>query len=117
MRAALAGIAILGVVIGGSYLYTKATESTIVTTITKTDRECKADSNGATTCRYMIYTPDEVFENVDTWWYLKFDSSDFNNKLSGGIGKSYKLTVYGFRIPFFSQYRNVVDYEPAEVTQ
>lgn len=86
--------------------YAVATEEVVQTYISKTDRECKSSNE----CRYVVYTPDEVFENVDSWLYFKFNSSDFQNKLVQG--KEYRLTVYGFRVPFLSWYRNVVKYEP-----
>lgn len=84
-------------------------QKTVETTITKTDRECKSTETGAAECRYMVYTPDEVFENVDSFMHFKFNSSDYNNKLLPG--KTYKLTVYGWRIPLLSWYRNVINYE------
>ena len=71
--------------------------------VTNTDRECKDN-----VCRYMVYTNDEVFTNQDTWWFLKFDSSDVQNKLN--ISKGTKITVKAnqLRFPFFSWYRNII---------
>lgn len=103
----LVGVAFIATAVGVNYGYTAVTEEKVVTTVSRTDRECKTEGN-QTNCRYVVYTPEEVFENVDSWWYLKFNSSDFNNKLVPG--KKYELTVYGLRVPFFSWYRNVVDY-------
>lgn len=55
---------------------------------------------------YLIYTEDEVFKNTDSLLFMKFDSSDVYNKLK--IDGRYRVKVYGFRIPFFSMYRNIV---------
>lgn len=55
---------------------------------------------------YLIYTDRGVFRNDDAGWFLKYDSSDFYGDLD--IGKRYRLKVYGWRIPFFSMYPNIV---------
>lgn len=55
---------------------------------------------------YMIFTATEVFKNTDTWWYMKFNSSDVYNKAVPGM--TCEMKVNGFRVPFFSMYRNVI---------
>jgi len=59
--------------------------------------------------KYLIYTEDEVFENTDDLLFFKSNSSDFQNNLK--IDTMYRLEVAGWRVPFLSLYRNVVDYE------
>ena len=56
--------------------------------------------------KFLVYADIEVFENVDSWMYFKFNSSDFQNELT--VGKTYTVKVAGWRIPFFSTYRNIV---------
>ena len=56
--------------------------------------------------KFLVYTTTEVFENTDSLLYFKFNSSDFQNNLE--VGKTYKVRVAGWRIPFFSMYRNIV---------
>jgi hypothetical protein len=51
----------------------------------------------------------EVFENSDTFFYQKWNSSDIYGKLT--VGNKYKATVYGWRIPFLSNYRNIIEIE------
>lgn len=102
-------IALGAVVLVPSYAFTKLTEKEIVAVVSSKDREC-VSKEGGTDCRYVVYTTEEVFENKDSWWNFKFNSSDVHNKLVPG--QSYKLTVYGWRVPFFSWYRNIVKVEP-----
>ena len=59
--------------------------------------------------KYLIFTKDETFENVDSWLALKFNSSDVYGALQEG--QSCSLTVTGVRMPFFSWYRNILSAE------
>jgi hypothetical protein len=68
---------------------------------TETDKE-----TGKVISTYLIYTDQGVFRNDDAGWHLKYDSSDFYGNLD--VGKQYDLKVYGWRIPFFSMYPNIV---------
>ena len=108
MNKLIAIASLIVLVWGGSYLYTTMTEDVIQTTVTRSERECKSTDD----CKYMIYTTNEVLTNQDSWWYFKFNSSDFHNKIT--VGKKYEFTVYGWRVPFLSWYRNVVDYKEVE---
>jgi hypothetical protein len=56
--------------------------------------------------KYLIFTDRGVFENTDTWYYFKFNSSDTQGKMMQP-GK-FKITYYGFRVPFFSKYQNII---------
>jgi hypothetical protein len=64
------------------------------------------------TSRYLIFCETEVFENTDSLLRLKFRSSDFYGALK--IGEMYELSVYGWRVPFLSMYRNIYDYKPLD---
>jgi len=59
--------------------------------------------------KYLIYTDKETFEDVDCFWIWKFNSSDFYGQIE--IGNDYNFTVYGYRVPFFSWYRNIIKFE------
>jgi hypothetical protein len=83
--------------------------------------ECKVTDKESITQdgehRYLIYceTKDgetKVFENTDQLIYGKFDSSDVYAGIE--IGKTYNFTVSGVRVPIFSWYENIVDYEEVE---
>lgn len=56
--------------------------------------------------KYLIYTDTEVFQNVDDWFYFKFNSSDFYGRIEEG--KKYRFVVTGWRINIFSKYRNII---------
>ncbi|MFD0933129.1 DUF1523 family protein [Psychroflexus salinarum] len=59
--------------------------------------------------KFLVYGEDEVFENTDSWLYFKFDSADVQNEIE--LGKINKIKVAGWRVPFFSWYRNVISVE------
>ena len=64
---------------------------------------------------YLVFTELEngekkVFENEDNWIAGKFDSSDIYNDLE--LGQDYCFKTIGWRIPFLSQYENIIDYRP-----
>ena len=63
-------------------------------------------SNGIKS-KYLVFTTDgEVYEITDTILRWRFNSSNLYGKLQ--VGKTYKITVNGFRIPLFSEYRNIL---------
>lgn len=98
----LAVVLVLGVVTGG--IKQLVGNEVVTVTVTKSERVCKSDS-----CKYLVFTPTEVFQNTDTVWRLKWDSSDLYAKIVNG--KTYKFKVYGVRFGFLSWYRNIVSVE------
>jgi len=76
------------------------TAKTIV--ITVTDKERVDD-------KYLIFTDYETFTNRDNIAMFKFNSSDYYRELE--IGKTYKVKVGGYRVPFLSGYRNILTIE------
>ena len=56
--------------------------------------------------KYLIFTDTETFENTDSWLALKFNSSDVYGHIQKGQACDFQVT--GFRIPFFSSYRNIL---------
>lgn len=64
-------------------------------------------NNNSTTSKYLVFTENEVFENTDSWTFLKFNSSDIQNKFE--LKNTYRVKVAGWRIPFLSMYRNVIE--------
>ncbi len=84
-------------------------------TITITDKErVTSSSSKQIISKYIIFGDDEdgnslVFENSDTWLRGKWDSSNLQGKLKEG--KTYEITVVGYRIPFLSMYQNILKAE------
>lgn len=76
--------------------------------ITVKSKERIVESHGeTTTSKYLVGTQGEVFENTDDLFLGKFDSSDLQNTLDPD--STYTVEVIGWRIPFFSMYRNIVE--------
>ena len=61
--------------------------------------------------RYMIATEYRPLVNYDAWYRFKFDSGTIQNEAIRLRGKVVKLKKYGWRIPLFSEYENVVKIE------
>lgn len=84
-------------------------EAEYVMTVTEKERITEDDGS-----RYLIFGEDEngnsyVFENTDNMLRGKWDSSNVYGEIK--IGDTYKFTVVGFRIPLFSSYQNIIDFE------
>ena len=97
---------IISVIYDGAWY---ASAETLTITVTKTDRITETSGSGkdlTVTSKYLVFTENETFENTDSWLFWKFNSSDFNGKFVAG--STYKVKVAGWRIPFFSSYRNIV---------
>ena len=61
--------------------------------------------------KYLIFTNGQVYENQDSFWDWKFNSSDVYNDLDPG--KCYDIKSNMFRLPFFSWYENIVSATPS----
>lgn len=85
-------------------------------TITITDKErvtTQSDKDNISS-KYLIYGEDEngktyVFEDTDTLFRGKFNSSDVYGALKEG--ETYELTVIGFRVHIFNWYENIIDFK------
>lgn len=84
------------------------TDEWIEITVNEKERVTQSTAEGVDS-KYLIYTDEEVLENTDSVWYWKFNSSDYYGSLKEG--ETYKARVYGFRIPFLSWYRNIIELE------
>jgi len=65
--------------------------------------------NSKESSSYLIFTTKGTYTCEDTWMRGKFSSSD----MYGGIipKTKYRATVVGWRIPFFSSYKNIIEIE------
>ena len=61
--------------------------------------------------RYMIATEYRPFVNYDVWYRFKFNSGTVQNEAIKLKGKVVKIKKYGWRMPLFSRYENVVKIE------
>jgi hypothetical protein len=106
---AIGGVALVtvGLLAGAAYQYGTAEDVTF--TVRKTERIVEAeatDEGSRVTSKYLVFTDRETFENTDTLFYWKWNSSDLYGKLE--TGRTYRAKVYGWRVPIFSWYRNIV---------
>lgn len=105
--AAIAGLVMAGLLLSSSVVFARLTEDRITTTILRDgERVCSGSSEG-TSCKYLEFGTGEVFENTDTWAFLKFNSSDVHGAIAAG--KVCDLRVSGWRLPYLSWYRNIVE--------
>lgn len=84
-------------------------------TITVTDKERIYEENGPTS-KYLVFGDDEngnalVFENTDCFLRGKWNSSNIQGQLK--VGNTYRITVVGYRVSFFSMYQNIIKVEAA----
>jgi len=97
VRAIVIGIAVCILTILYSYFVADSIQSRI------TDAQMtKVDG------RFMIATEDRPFVNEDVWYRFKFNSGTVQNDAIRLKGKRVRIKKYGWRIPMFSWYENVV---------
>lgn len=84
------------------------TVTTVDATVTNTDR-ISTGSGESLSHKYLVFTKNETFENTDAILFWKFDSSDVQGHLEKG--KTYRFKVNGYRVPWMSWYRNILEVE------
>ena len=73
-------------------------------TITVTDKAIKRYDKSD---KYIIFADEETFEITDDFLLGRFNSSDDYGSLK--VGETYTVTVNGWRVPFLSWYRNIIE--------
>ena len=63
---------------------------------------------------FMIATESRPFVNHDAKYRFKFDSGNIQNEAIRMKGKEVMIRKYGWRIPIFSMYENVVSLKQVE---
>lgn len=101
-------VVLLTMILALSWWYAYGTQDTMTATVTKTERVCDGGQDG--TCRWIVMTDKMSFENTDSTFHWKHDSTDLQGKLVEG--ETYTIEYYGWRIPMMSAYPNII-----EVTQ
>ena len=75
--------------------------------VTITDKERISVGSGEDIShKYLVFADENVFENTDSIFHWKWDSSTVQSKLEKG--KQYSIKTYGWRVPFLSWYENIV---------
>lgn len=57
----------------------------------------------------LVTSDGEAFLNEENFWFQKFNTRDIFNQLK--VNGTYKVTVYGWREPFFSTFPNILSIE------
>lgn len=102
----LLGLCIVLIVVVSLYITTFNDHCVVATVVDKTVKIEKDSSY------YLIFTSCGVFKNADEVLRWKFNSSDFYAKIR--VGETYRFTLIGWRIPFFSMYENIIKAERVE---
>ncbi len=91
--------------IGGDAWHAYGTVQTITVEVTDKDRVVTGGENP--TSYWLVFTREhDVLKNADSTWHWKFNSSSIQGRLERG--KTYRLKIYGWRIPFLSAYPNII---------
>lgn len=85
----------------------RVSETTVTFTV-----EDKAIKRYSDDDKYLVYTDNGTYEITDSLVYWRWNSSDLYGKIK--VGKTYEAKVYGWRIPIFSSYKNIVSVEEVE---
>lgn len=99
---------IIAIYIVGNLTFPYYTDDYVVSKVTKTERVTIKGDN-----YYTVFTKDGEYKVTDNFRIFRWNSS----KVYGQIreGNTYKIHYYGFRIPFFSVYPNIIDVEEVTV--
>lgn len=95
----------LGVIFEIAYYQT---QETLWITVLSKERIVETAGGGESpdiSSKYLVFAEGETFENTDLFWIGKFNSSDIQGQLQPN--RAYRVTVYGWRVPYLSMYRNI----------
>lgn len=102
IRALLAGAAVALAAIG-FWNMEYGTEHNVTFTVKSLD-----DQSHGSTHKYLVFATDgSVYENTDSWFHGKTDSSNVQGMFT--VGDTYTCPVYGYRITLFSSYQDILD--------
>lgn len=104
-------IASIIVILIGLNLYAALITSQVTVTVENKESVSKRGADGTTDHQYRVYAVNgDVYSVSDSLLRLHFSSSNTYAKLKED--KTYQCTAQGFRVPLFSQFKNLVDCEP-----
>lgn len=63
--------------------------------------------------KYLIFTPEEVFENSDNFYHRKTNADIVYKKLERGV--TYRVKVVGVYLPGFARLRNITEVLGTEI--
>jgi len=87
---------------------TALTQYATIKTVTVTVKKVE-DVKSFGFSHYLVTTENEVFENTDACWFMKFDSFGLNNEIQPE--RTYTLKVAGISFIPLRWYRNILSIE------
>lgn len=99
-------VAIFVLLMGANLLIHITTQDTVANVVITEKERVTTGSGQDMESKYLIFTAQETFENVDSLLGWKFNSSDVYGRIA--VGQTCTFDVVGFRIPFLSMYRNIL---------
>lgn len=111
MKKYLAIVLAIGVIyIAKTPIFYYSTMDTKVITVKQADRIV---ANDMSTSKYLVWDQEgNTYENTDTVWFLKWNSSDVQGQMLAG--KKVKVKTTGIRFSWLSWYPNIITAAPAE---
>lgn len=104
----MVGFGLLVALIGGcNYAVYNSTKETVTAKVIDKERIVERDAEGNASSKYLIFTNVETFENTDSLWAGKWNSSDVYGRIQEG--QICEFTVVGFRVGWMSMYRNIIE--------
>ena len=95
--------------LGFSYLFFEKFLTEKEISLTVINKEKFGNEEG----RYLIFTPDEVFENSDSFYHRKTNAEIIYRKLERGV--TYRVKVVGFYLPGLPRLRNITEVLGTEI--
>ena len=99
----IVGAIVIGFIGGAIYFSTIEYQHEETIEITVKDKYIKRD--GDLDIYLVASEAGDTYKITDLLWKGKFNSTDLYNQLT--IGKTYKVTVTGIRLQYFSMYKNI----------
>ena len=95
--------------LGFSYLFFEKSLTEKEISITVINKEKFGNEKG----RYLIFTPEEVFENSDNFYHRKTNADMVYKKLERGV--RYRVKVVGVYLPGIRRLRNITEVLGTEI--
>ena len=95
--------------LGFSYLFFEKSLTEKEISITVINKEKFGNEEG----RYLIFTPEEVFENSDNFYHRKTNADMVYKKLERGV--RYRVKVVGVYLPGIRRLRNITEVLGTEI--
>ena len=99
------GKALAGFILIGALIHFNTMDEVRGVVVTEKERITTGSGENISS-KYLIFTDGEVFENTDSLFALKWNSSDIYGRIK--VGQTCDFTVTGWRLPFLSSYRNIL---------